>query len=314
MTSDSAAAQPLQVARQLLRERKVADASKLLQTFMEQNVENREGQELLGMALFMSKQFEEAKAAFEQLTRMDPTNATAWANLGAVQNTLGDHHGATKSLRKAIHRDKKSASGYYNLAIAQKALKMNSMAVSAYKEAIKLDPKMAEAYTNLGNMYIEMNNLTQAIKLLENGIEQCPQSRKVAAVLEKARVAKSGSRRIDAPLGRLVNEEELAKQQIRTTRRGLSSAVRIHERETLQDLGKKIRRSTRPLLELASSRLHQQLHVMDLAVAQKDARGEAPAKFEELVATIDEMDRLRSVAVTAISEIKTHLEKTDPGI
>ncbi len=314
MTSESAAANPLHIARQLLRERKINEALTLLEELMQENAEDREGQELLGMALFMSKRFEEAKSAFQQLTRMDPTNATAWVNLGAVQNTLGDHHGATKTLRKAIQKDKKSASGFYNLAIAQKALKMNSMAISAYQEAIKIDPKMAEAYTNLGNMYIEMNNLRQAIKLLEAGVEQCPNSPKVAAVLEKAKAAKSGVKKVNAPLGRLVNEEELAKKQIRTAPRELDGAMRIHERETMHDLGKTIRRSTRPLVELLNNRLQQQLHIMDLAAAQKDARGEAPATFEEMVSTIDEMDRLRSVSVTAVLEIKAQLEKTDPGI
>ncbi|MEQ9406629.1 MAG: tetratricopeptide repeat protein [Fuerstiella sp.] len=304
---------PNLLARRLLQERKVDEALALLEETVQSSPDDPETQELLGMACFMSRRFEAAKVAFEKLTQLDPKYATGWINLGAVRNILNDHHGATKALRKAIKWDKKSASAYYNLGIAQKALKMNSMAISAYKEALKIDPCMAEAYSNLGNMYIQMNNLGQAVRLLEEGVARCPQSRKVAAILQKARRAKEGSRRSESPLGRLVDEKELAKKQIRTAPRDLDAAQRVHERETLHDLGKTIRRATRPLVEHLDKDLQQQLHILDLAAAQKDARGEAPATYDRMSKTLDEMDQLRLVTKTAIAEVRAHLRTTDPG-
>lgn len=314
MASERASDSPAAIARRLLQQRKVPEALALIQELMESDAECREGQELLGMGLFMARRFDEAKDAFDKLTRMDPKCTTAWVNLGAVQNVLNDHQGATKSLRKAVKLDKNSASAYYNLGIAQKALKMNSMAVSAYREAIRIDPKMAEAYINLGNLYIEMKNLNQAVRLLQDAVSACPNSKKLPVILQKAKDAKEGNRRAESPLGRLVNEEELAKKQIRTAPRQLDDVTRVQERESLHDLGKTIRRSTRPLVALLNDNIQQQLHVMELAAAQKDDRCEAPTKLEEMIQTLNEVDRLRNVTREAIQTIRGHLEKTDPGL
>lgn len=313
MSTDPSDRNAIQIARRLLQQRKINEALAIIQEIKESDPDDREAQELLGMALFMSRQFEEAKEAFDLLVRMDPRNATAWVNLGAVQNVLKDHQGSIRSLRNAIKRDKKSASAYYNMGIAQKAMKMNSMAISAYKEALRLDPLMADAYINLGNLYIDMNNLTQAVRLLKDGLEKCPQSKKMPVVLEKAQRAKDGVRVKDAPLGRLVDEKELQRRQIRTAPRQLEPAQRVNEREALHDFGKTMRRSTKPIVELLKNRLQQQIHVLDLAAAQKDSRGEAPATYDQMTQTLAEMEELRKTAKEASGQIRDLLSKTDPG-
>lgn len=314
MSSDQQATTPLQTARNLLRHRKLDEAIALVREIQQADQDNREAQELLGMALFLSRKFEEARDAFDLLVRMDPKNATAWVNLGAVQNVLQDHQASIRSLRNAIKRDKKSASAYYNMGIAQRAMKMNSMAISAYKEAIRLDPTLADAYVNLGNLYIEMNNLTQAVRMLEDGIKKCPQAKKLPVILEKAKRAKDGIRVEDAPLGRLVNEEELRNKQIRTAPRHLDDVQRVQERESLQGLVKTIRRSTKPVVTILDESLHHQLHILDLAASGKDTRAEAPAVFDEMRKTLDETERLRTLTREAIAEIRTHLRQTDPGL
>ncbi len=305
---------PNKIARKLLQQRKVPEALKLLKELVAADDTDREAQELLGMALFMSRQVEDAKGAFDRLVRLDPMYATAWVNLGAVQNVLKDHQGAVRSLRKAAQRDKRCASAYYNMGIAQKAMKMNSMAISAYREAIRLDPRMAEAYTNLGNIYIEMNNLTKAVRLLEDAVQNCPNSQKLAAVLVKAKRAKEGVHVVKNPLGRLVNEEELSKKQIRTAPRQLDDAQRVHERENLQDHGKTIRRSTKPIVELLNGPFRKQLHTLELVAAQNDTRGNGTTAFDEMSKTLAEVTELRDSAREAVGLIRDQLQKTDPGV
>ena len=200
------------------------------------------------------------------------------------------------------------------MGIAQKAMKMNSMAITSYKEAIRLDPKMADAYTNLGNLYIEMNNLTQAIRLLQDGISKCPASKKLPAVLQKAREKKEGVQVEEAPLGRLVDEKELQKKQIRTAPRKLDAAGRVHERETLHGIGKTLRHCTRPIVEMLNGPLQQQIHKLDLAAAMNDSRGEAPGAYDAMRQTLEEIDGFREITQRAISEIRAELEKTDPGL
>ena len=168
--------------------------------------------------------------------------------------------------------------------------------------------------SNLGNLYIEMNNLTQAIRLLEEGIEKCPGAQKLPLVLKKAREKKDGVRVDEAPLGRLVDEKELQKKQIRTAPRKLDAAARQHERETLHGIGKTIRHCTRPIVELLNGPLQQQIHTLDLAATQRDSRGEAPGAFDAMRKTLEEVEGLRTITRRAVAEIKAELEKTDPGV
>ncbi|MDG1893533.1 MAG: tetratricopeptide repeat protein [Fuerstiella sp.] len=295
--------------RRLLQKKRTANALLVLNAHLVREPDDRDAQELLGVCHFMSKQYEEALSAFQDLTRMDPNYAPGWVNLGAVQNLLEDHQGAAKTLGKALKKDKKNASAHYNLGIAQKALKMNSMAIASYREAIKLAPDMPEPYTNLGNMYVDMKNLSQAVKFLEEGLKNCPKSAKLAAVLARAKELKEGRRLNAAPLGRLVDEEELANRQIRTEKRQLTSVKRNEERDALRELTKTARRFVKPFVPLLDEALHHQLHVLQLAAAQGDTRNEAPAAFDQMVETVGELDRVRRGAAEAAGEMKEQLEK-----
>jgi len=314
MNTGQSAESPLHMAKTLLQKGRVSDAIAIITRFNEANPGNRDGLELLGMSCFMSKDYEQARDAFMALTRADPMYAAGWVNLGAVQNVLKDYQGATKALRKAIQRDKRSASAYYNLGIAQKAMKMNSMAISAYREAIKLQPKMAESYTNLGNIHLDMKNPTQAIRILEEGLQKCPDSKKIEAILIKAKSIKEGNRRNEAPLGRLVNEEELAQKQIRTSKRDLTAEERTTERENLRTLSKEIRELTRTTDVLLMNGLYKQLHSLHMAIVQQDLRGDGISAFERMDETLNQIESNRRATAHAIGQIRTNLERTDPGL
>lgn len=304
----------LDQARSIYKQGKASEAIQLLRGHLQQHSSDRDAQELLAMFLYSARKIEEAKDAFHQLTRMDPKYSSGWVNLGAVKNLLKDFNGATKDLRKAIQIDKKCASAYYNLGIAQKALRSNSMAIAAYREAIRLAPKMPEPYANLANMYIEMKNLRQAVKVAEDGFSNCPDFKKIKVILDKAVALKEGIRRDEAPLGRLVNEEELARKQVRLGGRQLEATIRNEERDMFRAESKTARRCTKPIAELLAHKLPHQLHVLSMAAAQKDTQGEAADVFDEMQKTIGEIDRLRQTTREAISNIQLQLQKTDPGL
>lgn len=310
----SEAEQVLKQAKQLLQNKQSAEAVPLLQQYLDLVPEDREVWELLAVANYSLQKYEEARDAFHQVTRMDPKAASAWINLGAVQNLLKDHKNATSSLRKGIQKDKKNAVAYFNLGIAQKALGSNSMAVSAYKEAIRLNPDMPQPYANLANAYIEMKNLRQAIKTAEQGVEKCPSFKKIHLILQKAQGLKEGNRKAESPLGRLVDEEALARKKIRTGPRDLNVEQRISERTLLKAKAKIIREHTKPIVELLEHDLPKQLHVLSMLASAKDVMGEGPEAHDGLLGSIKEVERLRAEARKIISEIRTHLEATDPGL
>ncbi|MEO1981909.1 MAG: tetratricopeptide repeat protein, partial [Fuerstiella sp.] len=64
--------------RRLLHKKRTANALLVLTSHLETAPDDLEAQELLGVCHFKSKQYEEAKLAFQTLTRMAPTYAPAW--------------------------------------------------------------------------------------------------------------------------------------------------------------------------------------------------------------------------------------------
>lgn len=301
-------------AKALLQAKRAPEAASLLQQYTQAVPTDRDACELHAIASFSVKDYPAARDAFQKLTRMDPKYAGGWVNLGAVQNLLEEHKEATTSLRKAIQKDKKSASAYYNLGIAQRALNMKSMAVSAYREAIRIKPTMPEPYANLANLYIEMNNLRLAIKTAEEGAENCPNFTKIHRILQKARDLKEGNRKEESPLGRLVDEKELASRQIRTAPRDLDPQQRVEERTMMKDRSKMIRECCKPIVEFLDKSVPHQLHVISMAAAQKDVLGEATAAILQLQKLTAEIERLRAQSRQSIQVMRTHFEQTDAGL
>ncbi len=53
--------------------------------------------------------------------------------------------------------------------------------------------------------------------------------------------------------------------------------------------------------------------MLQLAAAQNDTRNDAPAAFDNMLQTIQELDRLRQETAEATAEMKAQLEKSDAG-
>lgn len=301
-------------AKKLIRGGQTPRAIEMLQQEMQTNPSHGKAQELLGMAWFSSQQYESACDAFKQLTRIDPRYAPGWTNLGAVQNVLKDFRSATKSLRKAIQFDKKNAAAYYNLGIAQKGMKANSMAVSAYREAIKLAPDMPEPYANLANLYIDMKNLRQAVKTAEDGASRFPRFKKIHVILQKAKNQKEGNRQAESPLGRLVDEKELAKKTVRVSGRQLDDEVRNNEREFLRGKAREIREAARPMVKVLDNGLPGQIHTLAMVASHKADHGVGGDALDDMVVAVKQLDELRQISRGVVSEIRESLQRTDPGL
>jgi len=301
-------------AKRMLRDRDTDGAFRCLRAGLEQDPTDRDAQEILGTLLFRLKRHEEARDAFQQLTRIDPRYAGAWVNLGAVLNTLGDHRKASDALRRAIQRDKNCAVAYYNLGIAQKGLNQLRMAVFAYQGCIQRDPASTDAWTNLGNLHMQLKDFPKAVKAFESGLEQSPNSEKLKGLLAHAKEAVEENRREDSPFGRLVAEEELAGRQTRTQRRTLTVQDRNRERELMRKLVRNLRRAIRPMVTILDDRLPQKLHTLHLAAASDDARGEGTKTLDQLTDAIGELQSLRETVSHTVAEIRSHLKKTDPQL
>ncbi len=138
---------------------------------------------------FGKKDWGTARSAYQEMLKLDPENALAWANLGAVEqqsghvreaiecfeksvlyhpslvqswNALGllhsakgDTYLAMSMFTRAIHEDPTDAHAHNYLAITTRNLGWNSSAESELQRAIELNPKYGIAHFNLALLYVD---------------------------------------------------------------------------------------------------------------------------------------------------------------
>jgi tetratricopeptide (TPR) repeat protein len=140
-------------------------------------------------AAFAKKDWDTARAAYQEMLSLDQENALAWANLGAVQqqsgldiealecfeksvlynpglvqswnalgllySTKGDTYQAMSMFSRAIHEDPEDARAHNYLAITIRSLGWNAAAESELQRAIELNPKFGIAHFNLSLLYMD---------------------------------------------------------------------------------------------------------------------------------------------------------------
>ena len=97
------------------------------------------------------KRYEEAEAAYRKAIELNPSDATAYYNLGDSVENLKRYEEAEAPIAKpsnSIRRTPKPTTTWvYSL---DENLKRYEEAEAAYRKAIELNPSYAKAYNNLG--------------------------------------------------------------------------------------------------------------------------------------------------------------------
>jgi tetratricopeptide (TPR) repeat protein len=140
-------------------------------------------------AAFSNKDWPGARRAYREMLELEPTNALAWANLGAVEqqsgdlnaaidsferavsfnpalvqswialglayDERGDHYRALSALSRAVHEDPMDARAHNYLALVGNRFGWLSMAQAELERAIQLRPDYAVAHFNLALTYLE---------------------------------------------------------------------------------------------------------------------------------------------------------------
>jgi len=138
---------------------------------------------------FGQKKWDEARAAYEEMLKLEPDNALVLANLGTVEqnsgrtteakrcytravtlnpaltqtwlalglmcNEAGDSYQAVSALTRAIHEEPTDPRGHNYLAVAVKKLGWLDAAEAELQRAIELNPSYANAHFNLALMYLD---------------------------------------------------------------------------------------------------------------------------------------------------------------
>ena len=124
-----------------------------------------------GNLLKQSDKLEEAAAAYQRCTELNPDFSWYHHNLGEVLAKLGQRDGAEKSYRRACELNPNSAWSWHNLGEVLEQQGNLDEAVAAYRKAVEIYPDFYEFHTSLGKALCLQGQLDESISCLQKAIE-----------------------------------------------------------------------------------------------------------------------------------------------
>ncbi|MHC5030228.1 MAG: serine/threonine-protein kinase [Planctomycetota bacterium] len=145
-----------------------------IRTVIGREPDDAEAYFVLGYALYLKGQHDEAVAAFREAIRLEPDYAVSHANLGAALADKGEIDEAIAMYRKAIRLDPDQSQAHYNLGNALRDKGEINEAIAAFREAIRVDPDYVRAHYNLGNALRDKGEIDEAIAAFREAIRVDP--------------------------------------------------------------------------------------------------------------------------------------------
>ena len=103
-----------------------------------------------GMAAFQRGDFEEAREAYLRVLRVEPSNRSALANLGATEYRLGNNEDSERLLRRALQLKTDNPTAWLNLGILYLDQDQPMLALGALAHAVAYAPRDPLARNYLG--------------------------------------------------------------------------------------------------------------------------------------------------------------------
>lgn len=296
-------------AKALVRQRQFSAAIEVFQKGQQIDDDNPDLHEAMAATYAMSGNIESAIEHYKRVTLLAPRRATAFVNLGALCNRIGDHAKAVEMCRRAVQIDRKSADGYYNLGIAHRKLNQLPLALPAYREAIRINPQMVVAHQNLGNVFLDMGNAREAISHFKKALEIDPEFAKAKIGLEKAELLKVQGKTAFSPFGRLVDTEAVARQQAEldtTQMRNLTEEEREEDHHMIKVLDRSIARAAKSMRDQLQLKVVPEIKELDRSVGSNVSFQETLRKFKPIAILFQTSCRNLEAAV---QELREHEER-----
>jgi len=168
---------------------------------------NPEGWHGIGYCASAKKDYKEAIKAYQKAIELLPDDGIMWFGLGDAYNRLGDFERGAEALKRAKSLDPEQEGIDYHLAKTYQHLapKLESDhdcyadAIAHFKAVIAESPKETMAYYGLGTIYLEKQQLQQALAMAEKALEIDPNFHNFGWIL-KGRVRIEESRYEEAIL------------------------------------------------------------------------------------------------------------------
>lgn len=112
--------------------------------------------------------YQEAIALLDRIIKNSPDNDAAWYYKGLCGIKLKNASVAEEGLKKAVSLDSVNYWYRYMLAGLYGMTGRNDLTISMYESLLKDFPKRGELYYNLANLYINQNQMDQALKTIDD--------------------------------------------------------------------------------------------------------------------------------------------------
>lgn len=113
-------------------------------------------------------QYQEAVVLLDRIIKKSPDNDAAWYYKGLCGIKLKNASVAEEGLKKAVSLDSVNYWYRYMLAGLYGMTGRNDLTISMYESLLKDFPKRGELYYNLANLYINQNQMDQALKTIDD--------------------------------------------------------------------------------------------------------------------------------------------------
>ncbi len=111
-----------------------------------------------------------AKELLQKVIESDNSNTEAYKNLGLCEINLDNPPDAIKAFEKAVEIDKEDASSLFYLACCRARTGEKEDAVKLFEKVIEKRPAYLDAYNNLAMIYVEFQQIDNAIELLSSAL------------------------------------------------------------------------------------------------------------------------------------------------
>lgn len=103
----------------------------------------------LGLALLQTKQYAQAREAFDKAIELCPDLVAAYINLGCTFYAMGEYESALREFQKAVEKAEDDPDAWFGLGCCYLALGNGAESVKAFQQALKLKPSDFQATFNL---------------------------------------------------------------------------------------------------------------------------------------------------------------------
>lgn len=134
--------------------------------------------------LMVQKKYKEARKLFREVTRRDPSIATAWHNLGIMEGIFGNFSAAIKASRNAVEINPAWNEAWYILGEEYAKFGNHSMAAEIYRKVVETDPKLLDAWYSLGLALIDHGDYKGAVDAYESALKANPDAVEIEGAMK----------------------------------------------------------------------------------------------------------------------------------